>query len=362
MTVSLGVPPRQRWTSVDALRGLTVAAMLIVNNPGDWSHVYAPLRHASWHGCTPADLIFPCFLFVVGVSLALSIGARLAAGAVLPELDRALAGRALRIIALGLVLHALAWWALATDHFRPPGVLQRIGLCVLVSGWLAIHARPLTQWMIAGALLVGYWLLLSAGGTLEPWTNLASRIDTLVLGRHAYEFDSATGRAHDPEGLLSTVPAIATTLLGVRAGAWLRSGELRKTILLGIGALAAGLLWSTVFPFNKNLWTSSYALWSAGWACLALAVLHMLIDRYGWPALGRSLGVNAIAIYAGSAALVYVLIACGWLGPLYEHTLARWLTPALGPHAASLAWALAFTALWWLAAWVLDRRRIYWKI
>lgn len=362
MTVSLGLPPRQRLASVDALRGLTVAAMLLVNNPGDWSHVYAPLRHASWHGCTPTDLIFPFFLFVVGVSLALSCNARLASGATRRDVAGALAWRALRIIALGLALHALAWWALAAEHFRPMGVLQRIGLCVMAAGWLAIHARPRTQWLIVVAVLVGYWLLMLTGGTLEPWINLASRIDTLVLGSHAYQFDAATGRAHDPEGVLSTLPAIATTLIGVRAGDWLRSGELRKLLALGVGALLAGLLWSTVFPFNKNLWTSSYVLWTAGWACLTLGGLHELIDRRGWPAIGRSLGVNAIAIYAGSAAVVYALIACGWSGPLYEHMFANWLTPLLGPDAASLAWALVFTALWWLVAWLLDRRRIYFKI
>jgi predicted acyltransferase len=354
------LPQAQRFASVDALRGLTVAAMLVVNNPGDWSQVYAPLRHAAWHGCTPTDLIFPFFLFVVGVSLALSLGSRLTAGVNPRDLERALAWRALRIIAIGLALHALAWWALAGEHFRPMGVLQRIGVCVLAAGWLAIHARPRTQWIVIGALLGGYWLLMSAAATLDPWTNLASRIDTLVLGRHAYEFDAATGRAHDPEGLLSTLPAIATTLIGVRAGAWLRSGEMRTMTGFGIGALALGFAWSMVFPFNKNLWTSSYVLWTAGWACLALGVLHELSDRRGWPAIGRSLGVNAIAVYAGAAAVVYLLIALGWLGPLYQHSFTRWT--ALEPKAASLAWALVFTGCWWLLAWALDRRRVYFKI
>jgi predicted acyltransferase len=343
------------------LRGLTVAAMLVVNNPGDWNHVYAPLRHAAWHGCTLTDLIFPLFLFVAGVSITLSIGARLAAGATPGALHRALTRRALRIIALGLALHGLAWWALSQEHFRPMGVLQRIGLCVLVSGWLAIYARPRAQWGAVAVLLLGYWMLLSWGGTVEPWINLASRLDTLILGRHAYQFDALTGRAHDPEGLLSTLPAIATTLLGVRAGEWLKAGDRRRLLALAIGALVCGLLWSSVLPLNKNLWTSSYVLWTAGWACLALLVLNELIDRRGWPAFGRSLGVNAIAVYAGSAALVYLLIACGWLGSL-QLFVARPLTRAFGPQATSLVWALIFTACWWLIAWTLDRRRIYFKI
>ena len=354
-------PLQQRFASVDALRGLTVAAMIVVNNPGDWSHVYAPLRHAAWHGCTPTDLIFPLFLFIAGVSITLALSARRAAGAMPHELRRGLAWRALRIIALGLALHVLAWWALSLEYFRPMGVLQRIGLCVLVSGWLAIHTGPRTQWIAVAVLLLGYWLLLGWGGTFEPWMNLASRMDTLMLGQHAYEVDAFTGRAHDPEGLLSTVPAIATTLLGVRAGDWLKAGEWRSLLLLAIGALVCGLLWSSVLPFNKNLWTSSYVLWTAGWACLALVVLNEVIDRRGWPALGRSLGINAIAVYAGSTALVDLLIACGWLGPL-QNVVARVLTLSFEPEVASLAWALVFTAFWWLVAWALDRRRLYFKI
>jgi predicted acyltransferase len=137
---------------------------------------------------------------------------------------------------------------------------------------------------------------------------------------------------------------------------------MRNVLVLGIGALVLGVVWSTVFPFNKNLWTSSYALWTTGWACLALSALHELIDRRRWPAIGRSMGVNAIAVYAGSSALVYVLIACGWLGPLYQRTVASWVTPLLGRHAASLAWALVFAGFWWLIAWTLDRRRLYFKI
>ena len=352
----------RRFASVDALRGLSVAAMLVVNNPGDWIFVYAPLRHASWHGCTPTDLIFPFFLFVAGLSLNLSLTPRLEAGAARAELDRALFSRALRIIALGLGIHALAFWAASAEHFRPLGVLQRIGVCVLACGWLLIHARPRIQWMVIAALLPGYWGLMAWGGTFEPWINLASRIDAAVLGQHAFEVDAATGRAHDPEGLLSTLPAIATTLLGARAGAWLRSGATSRLITAGLSSVALGLLWSTVFPLNKNLWTSSYVLWTAGCAAVVLALFHALMDVRRWPAIGRSLGRNAIAVYAGSAALVYLLIGCGWLGPLYESAIASWMRPWLGPTAASLTWALAFTGAWWLLALGLDRRRIYFKV
>lgn len=348
--------------SVDAVRGLAVAAMLVVNTPGDWGHVYAPLRHAAWHGCTLADLVFPFFLFVVGVSLTLSLAPKLAAGVTGAQLSYALWWRALRIIALGLVLHAIAFWVFDAAAYRPLGVLQRIGVCVLVTGLLTIHTRPRTQWIIVVMLLFGYWGVLLTGGSYAPLTNVASRIDTALLGPPLYFFNPATGMGHDPEGLVSTLPAIATTLLGVHAGRWLRAAALDRLTIAAASMIGVGLAWSFVFPFNKNLWTSSYALWSAGWACLALVLCHWLIDRRGWPALGRSLGMNAIAIYAGSACLLYVLIGLGWLEPLYTYGFARWMTPHFGPYVPSLAFALAFTAFWWLIAWGLDRRALYLKL
>lgn len=347
---------------MDALRGLAVAAMLVVNTPGDWGHVYAPLRHATWHGCTPADLVFPFFLFVVGVSLTLSLVPRLAAGANPAALSSSVLWRSLRLIALGLVLHAIAYWVFDAEYFRPLGVLQRIGLCVLAAGLLVIHTRPRTQWMIVVMLLFGYWGVMLVGGSFAPLTNLASRIDAALLGPLAYSFDPATGMAHDPEGLLSSLPAIATTLLGVRVGHWLRSGAANRLALAGAIAIVSGFLWSLVFPLNKNLWTSSYALWSAGWACLALALFHWLIDRRGWPALGRTLGVNAIAVYAGSVGMLYAFIGLGWLEPIYTRGFASWMTPRFGPYVPSLAWALTFTAFWWLIAWWLDRRALHFKI
>ena len=204
-----------RYASVDALRGLTVAAMLLVNDPGDWNHVYAPLEHAAWNGFTPTDLVFPLFLFIVGVSITLGLGAG--------TTNRALLLRALRIVALGLLLHLVAHLAIGTPTFRPMGVLQRIGVCYVAAALLALHTSPRTQWLAFGAILVIYGLLLF-GAPLTKEANLASRLDTWLLGRHAYEFDAASGRAHDPEGVLSTVPALATTLLGVRCGAWLQRG------------------------------------------------------------------------------------------------------------------------------------------
>ncbi len=350
----------RRYASVDALRGLTVAAMLLVNDPGDWGHVYRPLEHSEWNGCTPTDLVFPFFLFIVGVSIALGVVPRLEAGADRGGLRRALLLRAARIVGLGLLLHLLAWWLLDKPQFRPWGVLQRIGVCFAVAGLLALHLRARGQWLCIAGLLLGYWALLAWTGGFDPWTNLASRVDTAMLGAHAYLFDPATGRGHDPEGLLSTLPAIATTLLGLRAGAWLRGGDTRRLWIAALAALALGALWAQAFPLNKNLWTSSYALWSGGWALLALAAAHVLVDERGWPPIGRSFGVNAIAAYAGSGLMVYAFAAAGWWEPIYRSGFSGWMTPRFGPYAPSLAFALAFVAFWWIVVRWMDRRG--WRI
>lgn len=358
----MAVNSQTRFASVDALRGITVAAMLLVNNPGDWGHVYAPLLHSEWHGCTPTDLVFPFFLFIVGVSIALGIVPRVEAGADIAVLRRSVLLRAAKIIGLGLALHLLAFWLLDTPWFRPWGVLQRIGLCFGVVGLLALVTSARAQWGLITALLMGYWALLAAGGSFEPWLNLASRIDTALLGPLLYQFDPATGLGHDPEGLLSTLPSIVTTLLGLRAGAWLRRGQIKPLVCAGLIALAVGYLWSLAVPFNKNLWTSSYVLWTAGWAMLALALSHVLVDRKHWPAVGRSFGVNAIAAYAGSSLMVYVFAALGWWEPIYQTVFAGWMAPRFGPYLPSLLFALAFVGFWWGVVRWMDSKRWYLKL
>lgn len=348
-----------RLASVDALRGLAVAAMLLVNNPGDWGHVYAPLEHAAWHGCTPTDLIFPFFLFIVGVSLALSLAPRIEAGAPAAPLARGVLERALRILLLGLALHALAWWLMDKPYFRVMGVLQRIGLCFALTGLAALYLRPRGQWGALLALLLGWGGLLLAGGSLDKVGNIAARVDGWVLGPLAYEWRD--GLAHEPEGLLSTLGALATCLLGLRAGALLRGQRLGALLGLGALGLAAGWLWGQWQPLNKQLWTPAFVLWTGGWACLALALAHALMDRRGWPALGRSFGVNAIAAYAGAWVCSVLLEGLGWMAPLYARGFG-WLEPLVGPYGRSLAFALAFVAVWWLIVRELDRRRWYWKI
>ncbi|WP_266170889.1 acyltransferase family protein [Dyella subtropica] len=351
-----------RLGSVDALRGCTVAAMLLVNDPGDWDHVFAPLEHSAWNGCTPTDLVFPFFLFVVGVSVALAIGPRLEQGADRGVLMRAAGGRALRIVALGVLINVLAWLIMPGAHLRFPGVLQRIGVCFAAVAAFEIYASPRTQWASLAAILLGYWGLLTLGGSLEPWTNLVSRVDSAVFGPFVYQIDAVSGRGHDPEGLLGVLPSIATCLLGLRAGYWLRQERLKVLLLGAVVALALGAVWSLVFPFNKNLWTSSFVLWTGGWAMLALALFHVLVDKRGWPAWGRRFGVNAVAAYAGSELMQILLPGLRIQEPLYRGAFAGWITPMAGPYVASLAFAIAFVAVWWVIVWAMDRKRLYIKL
>lgn len=350
-----------RYASVDVLRGITVAAMLLVNDPGDWGHVWWPLEHAGWNGFTPTDLVFPLFLFIVGVSVSLAIVPRVEAGAPKAPIRHAAIRRALRIAGLGLLLNVVAWLAIPDAHLRLPGVLQRIGLCFAAASLLAIHVGAWTRDLLALGLLAGYGALLLIGG-MEPWTNLPSRVDTAVFGPFVYMSDPATGRGHDPEGLLATLPALASTLLGMRAGAWLVRGEVRRLVIAGVVLLAAGWLAQGVWPLNKNLWTPSYALWAGGWSFLLLAAAHMLVDRRGLRLPGRAFGVNAIAAYAGSGLMVYILIALGITEPLYHWVFASWMTPLFGPYVPSAAWGVAFVAVWWLVVRWMDHRRIYLKV
>lgn len=352
----------RRLASVDALRGCTVAAMLLVNDPGDWDHVYWPLEHATWHGCTPTDLIFPFFLFVVGVSVALAIEPRLAMGVDKASLTRSALLRAVRILVLGVAINVLAWLIMPGAHLRFPGVLQRIGLCFAGTALFAIYTRPRVQWSAIVVIVLGYWGLLLAGGSLDPFINIVSRSDSAIFGRFVYLIDPATGRGHDPEGLLASLPSLATCLLGLCAGRWLRDGHTRTLWIAGISWIVLGALWSLLLPFNKNLWTPSFVLWCAGWAALLLGVFHQLIDQHGWPAWGRRFGVNAVAAYAGSELMQILLPGLGLQDPIYNHVFAGWITPLAGPYMASLAFAIVFVAVWWAIVYVLDQRRVYIKL
>lgn len=351
--------PSPRMGSIDALRGLTVAAMLLVNNPGDWGHVYAPLLHADWHGFTPTDLIFPLFLFIAGVSMAFSLSPRAGEPALRPALRSGLLQRALRIAVAGAVLHLLAWWLMELSAYRLWGVLQRIALCVAVVGLLAIQTRARTQWAVLFGLLLTYTAILLGADSLAPSLNPASRLDTVLFAPLLYKYDPLTGLGHDPEGLLSSLGALASTLLGLRAGAWLQAGKVGGLAVLATACLLLGGVAALWLPLNKQLWTPPFMLWAGGMSVAALLLAHLLVDRRGAPALGRRFGVNAIAAYLGSSAMALLLMASGTWGWLYQ-TLSALLPTA--PALASLLCALGFVAVWWGVVWALDARRIYIKI
>ncbi len=352
-----------RFNSVDALRGLTVAAMLLVNNAGDWDHVYAFLEHASWHGTTPADFIFPFFLVIVGVSLQLALGSQIEVAQDRWPLARGVILRGVRIIALGVLLHLLSQYLIPGRGFRLFGVLQRIGLCFMVVGCLIIYLRSWpVQIAIFCATLLAYWGLLVTGGSLEPHLNLADRLDTFLLGSWAYNFDVSTGLAQEPEGLLSTLPAMMSVLLGCFAGRFLRDGQLLRLILVGVAALIVAYFWSFIFPLNKQLWTSSFVLWTGGFALLALALAHYLIDRNHAPALGISFGVNAIAAYAGAWIATCVLAATGAMELIYGGFFKPLIAPSLGNEFASFCFAASFTSVFGVLMWVLRRKGWRWSI
>jgi predicted acyltransferase len=358
--------------SLDVFRGITVAAMILVNNPGDWSAVFPPLVHANWTGWTFADLLFPWFLFIMGFTMPLALARRRTQGQQTHHLHRRIIRRAVLLIALGLVLNAVAGpW---TSPLRFPGVLQRIALVYVVATLTVLHLDVAGWIAVAVALLLGHWALLTLvpfegypAGTLTPDHNLARYLDTLVFGRHVL----ASART-DPEGLLGTMSAVATALGGAVAGHLWRSASssmqrTRALVILGVIALAAGLAWSWVLPLSKPLWTPSYALMVTGLAALTLALTFLIVDVAGLRTWARPfvwLGVNPLAIYFLSE-MVGHLLEVPWItgrgAPMSPKLWLFWsvLEPAMRPWRpewASLTFSVLFVALWIGAAGTL-----YWK-
>jgi predicted acyltransferase len=372
----------ERLLALDVFRGLTVAAMLLVNNPGTWAAIYAPLQHAPWHGWTPTDLIFPFFLFIVGVTTHLSTTTRRGRGVDDRELVRHIFVRGGLIVLFGLLLSAFPYYPLErVTELRIPGVLQRIGVCYVAAALLALRTTPRQQIAIAGAWC--YWVAMTlvpvpgqsvTGRALldDPSASLAAWIDRQVFGTHLWR----SSRTWDPEGLLSTLPAIATTLIGVLTGRWLGSARPlseRLTGLFGTGSLlmVAGLMWHWVLPINKNLWTSSYVIFTGGMAAAALATSVWLIDVLGWKRWTTPLvvfGVNPLVAFVGSgmmARLIYSVIRVPYGGesvPIqrvtYETLFASWLAP----RNASLLFAVTFVLIWAAILWTLHRRRVYLRV
>ncbi len=363
-----------RIRSLDAFRGLTVAAMIVVNNPGSWAHIYAPLAHAEWHGWTPTDLIFPFFLFIVGVSLVVAFARREAAGATPASLARKAVVRGALIVLVGLALSGFPRYDLST--LRIPGVLQRIGVVYALTALIFLTFGARQRRWIAGSLLLGYWFLLACvaapGGVAGDLTrdgNLGAWLDRLLLGGHLWT------PLFDPEGVLSTLPAVATCLLGTFAGERLLADrpEGDKTtglLLVGLALVVAGLVWDAWFPINKGLWTSSYVLFTGGLAFQALAACHWVIDVRGrerWAGPAYVLGTNALLAFVFSGLLARSLGLWKVAGP-HEPVLARdwlltnWLALLGDPRIGSLLYALANLTVVFLVCGVLYRRRWFLRL
>jgi predicted acyltransferase len=428
MTATAG----QRLISLDAFRGITIAGMILVNDPGSWDHVYAPLQHAHWHGWTPTDLVFPFFLFIVGVALTFSFKRRLERGGTRAALLAQVVRRTIILFLLGLIMYgfpdfrligpyilvitglsflfadapvmgfgvsggvlarkAVAWavlvgavvyFVLDFDHFqetklRVPGVLQRIAVCYLFASLIVMTCGVWGRAAWAAVLLAGYWLIVKyvhppagfAADVTGPDGLLHEWIDVHVLGAHLYR------QRPDPEGILSTLPAIATTLAGVLTGNWLQAAREKSEKTLGLFcaanvALVLGLWLSYAFPISKKIWTSSYVLVTAGVALHFLAMCFWLIEikdyrRWAWPFV--VFGSNAIVVYVASSLVAKLLVRTtltsaaggqvslsGWL---YQNVFASWA----GPKNGSLAYALVYVLVWLAPMIVLYRRRIFVKI
>lgn len=364
----------RRLVSLDVFRGLTMAAMVIVNNPGDGAHVYWPLDHAPWNGWTPTDLIFPFFLFLVGITTTLSKKSTSWAS---------ITRRGWAIILIGWFLAAYPHFVLA--HVRLPGVLPRIGVCYLMAA--SIYKLTMGDRKRQGILMVAsavvlclaYWIWMTmvpnpagVAGDLSPSGNWGAYVDRAVFGTPHMWSQSKTW---DPEGILSTVPALATTLLGIAAGLWLTStrtlqAKMRGLVIAGVIGIVIGYAWNPVFPINKNLWTSSFVFFTAGAACLLIALCSWLIDIrgiQGWTKPWVVLGTNAITLVAASALLVKTLLwikvrDAGTQVSLWHYSYVHGFQPFADPYIASLGFALAnLVVLYGLLAWMY-RRRLFLRV
>jgi predicted acyltransferase len=408
MSAPTAPPVRERLLSLDVFRGLTVAGMLLVNDPGTWSAIYPPLQHAAWFGWTPTDLIFPFFLFIVGITTQLSVSARRARGDDESAIRAQILRRGALILLLGLLLNGFpffTWGAVegvaspsvmdrVVDrllNWRIMGVLQRIALAYVVSALIATRVTVRTQVVIAAGILIGYWFVMTVlpvpgtNGTPgmlligKPDTNMAAWVDRLLLdwrgvglGNHLW----VNGVTWDPEGILSTAGAIATAMLGNLAGRWIAEPRpiyerLAGMFAAGAIAMMLGLMWGWSFPIGKNLWTSSYVLFTGGMAAVTLATIMWVVDVHDvrwWTKPFVIYGINPMIAFVGSglmARLIYSVLKVTYRGQrmslqaaIYESAFASWLSP----RNASLAFALTFVLFWFVVLALLYRRNVVFKV
>jgi len=366
----------KRILSVDIFRGLTIAAMILVNNPGTWGQVYAPFLHAEWHGLTPTDLIFPFFLFIVGMSISFAYTKKKEAG-INADVYKKIISRTLKLIFLGLFLAAFTFdfpFIKDLSQLRLPGVLQRIGVVFFIASILFLHLNWKALLGVFITLLIGYWLIMTqipvngAMALLTKESNFASVVDLNILTRaHMWK------ELYDPEGLLSTIPAIATTIFGMFLGMILlnknksQQEKLKLFVIIGIVTVILGCLWSIIFPLNKALWTSSFVLVTGGLASLVYAIIFYIADILGHATWGKPaiiFGSNAITVFflssftSKSFGLIKLSDEQSLHGFLYE-TLSSLITI---PKLSSLVYAIIVIAFYYLVAYILYKKKIFIKV
>ncbi|MFC2137286.1 acyltransferase family protein [Bacteroidota bacterium] len=360
---------KDRIISLDVFRGFTIIGMIIVNSPGSWSYIYPPLRHAEWDGLTITDLVFPFFLFIVGVSLVLSYTKKIEKGIPKKELVWKATKRALIIFCLGIILNLISY---QFKELRLMGVLQRIAVVFYICTFLFLYISQKYQLIIGGTLLILYWIVISTipspGIELDlsvPGKNLTVFFDSFLPGKLYFE-------TWDPEGLLSTFPAIVTTISGMIAGYIIISKKVREMkniwmYSIGFTAMIVGYIWSLFFPFNKSIWSSSYVLFSSGLAFLTLSVLMWLIDGLKFDKFARIpiiFGSNAITVYVIHGILYIPLsyISIGKTVGIQSGLMNILTSIGFVNELASLTWAIIYTGLCFIPILVLYRYKIFIKV
>ncbi|MBD2340602.1 acyltransferase family protein [Calothrix sp. FACHB-156] len=374
-----------RLTSLDVFRGITIAGMILVNMAGVADDKYPPLDHAAWNGCTPTDLVFPFFLFIIGVAMTFSLSKYTEGDKPQSAVYWRILRRAAILFALGLLLNGF-WnkgiWTFDFSSIRLMGVLQRIGLAYLFASLIVLKLPRKGQWILAAAILIGYWLAMMylpvpgyGAGVLTREGNLGAYIDRLIIPKaHLYKGDGFNFMG-DPEGIFSTIPAIVSVLAGYFVGNWIRSQTVQSRIsiglaLFGIGCLIVGWAWGWTFPINKKIWTSSYVVFTSGWALLLLAACYELIEVRQirrWSKPFEIMGLNAIALFVASVLLIKILvrtnIGTGETAPstynwIYQNVFASWA----GTFNGSLLFALVTVLFWWVVAAIMYRQRWFFKV
>ena len=374
-----------RLTSLDVFRGITIAAMILVNMAGVADDVYPPLTHADWHGCTPTDLVFPFFLFIVGVAMTFSLSKYTEGNKPTSTVYWRILRRAAILFTLGLLLNGF-WnqglWTFDLSSIRILGVLQRISITYLLASLIVLNLPRKGQWILAAVLLIGYWLMMMylpvpeyGAGVLTREGNFGAYIDRMIIPKaHLYKGDGFNFMG-DPEGLFSTIPAIVSVLAGYFTGQWIRSQPVQSRTsiglgLFGVGCLIIGWAWGWTFPINKKLWTSSYVFFTSGWALLLLAACYELIEVRlirRWSKPFEIMGLNAIALFVPSVLLIKILvkttIGTGKDAPstynwIYQNFFASWA----GLLNGSLLFAIVTVLLWWAVGVLMYRQRWFLKV